>query len=97
MSGKPVGYEESHPPHGHPDNQGASTQRADKPSTASKPPEGKPDPTVTAPHPKSHPPFGNTGGAIQDAAKGGQSAASAASSSELAVSWPRYHALANER
>ncbi|EON67315.1 hypothetical protein W97_06568 [Coniosporium apollinis CBS 100218] len=45
MSGQPVSTA-SHPPHGHPDNTGPSTQAADKASTASHPPPHKPDPTV---------------------------------------------------
>ncbi|KAI5200658.1 hypothetical protein AUEXF2481DRAFT_27451 [Aureobasidium subglaciale EXF-2481] len=54
MSGTPVSYA-SHPPHGHPENQGPTTQNADRASTASHPPSTKPDPTTTAPHPKLNP------------------------------------------
>ncbi|KAG9714774.1 adenine phosphoribosyltransferase, partial [Aureobasidium melanogenum] len=46
---------DSHPPHGHPENQGPSTQNVDRASTASHPPSTKPDPTTTAPHPKLNP------------------------------------------
>ena len=46
MSGQPVSFDTSHPPHGHPDNVDASTQSSDKPATASHPPPTKPDPTV---------------------------------------------------
>lgn len=45
MSGQPFSTYQ-HPPHGHPDNTGPSTQSADKPSTASHPPSQKPDPTI---------------------------------------------------
>lgn len=47
MSGLPRGAAD-HPPHGHPDNTGPSTQAADKASTSSHPPSIKPDPTTTA-------------------------------------------------
>ncbi|KAL2350823.1 phosphoribosyltransferase-like protein [Cryomyces antarcticus] len=47
MSGQPVSFDTSHPPHGHPDNKGPSTDAADKPSTASKPPPTKLDPTTS--------------------------------------------------
>lgn len=60
MSGAPVSFD-SHPPHGHPDNTSPSTQKSDKPSTASHPPSTKPDPTTSEPHPKFHPPTGKTG------------------------------------
>ncbi|KAK4539413.1 hypothetical protein LTR36_010976 [Oleoguttula mirabilis] len=83
MSAQPVSADQ-HPPHGHPANTAPSTQKSDKPSTASHPPAGKPDPTETAPHPKLHGPDGKTGGRIEDAAQGGLPAASAASASELA-------------
>lgn len=36
------------PSHGHPDSTGLSTQKDDKPSTASHPPASKPDPTLNA-------------------------------------------------
>ncbi|GAB7365128.1 hypothetical protein MBLNU230_g6217t1 [Neophaeotheca triangularis] len=97
MSGAPVSFD-SHPPHGHPDNTSASTQKSDKPSTASHPPDTKPDPTTTEPHPKFHPPTGKTGThadatlldnaaqasnpSANHAAEAGQSAASAASSAQ---------------
>ncbi|KAG9519526.1 adenine phosphoribosyltransferase, partial [Aureobasidium melanogenum] len=54
MSAKPVSFD-SHPPHGHPENQGPSTQNVDRASTASHPPSTKPDPTTTASHPKLNP------------------------------------------
>ncbi|KAK3676789.1 adenine phosphoribosyltransferase [Recurvomyces mirabilis] len=83
MSGTPISFGD-HPPHGNPANTGPSTQSTDRESTASHPPAIKPDPTTSAPHPKFHPPHGKTGGSIEDATQGGQSTASAASSSELA-------------
>ena len=46
MSGQPVSFDASHPPHGHPDNVAQSTQQSDKPSTASHPPPTKPDSTL---------------------------------------------------
>ncbi|KAL9081214.1 MAG: hypothetical protein Q9157_000189 [Trypethelium eluteriae] len=46
MSGQPVSFDASHPPHGHPENIHPSTQQSDKPSTASHPPPTKPDPTL---------------------------------------------------
>lgn len=83
MSAQPVSFDQ-HPPHGYPANTEPSTQKSDKPSTASHPPDTKPDPTVTAPHPKLHAPDGKTGGRIDDAAQGGKSTAASASASELA-------------
>ncbi|KAK0284280.1 adenine phosphoribosyltransferase [Friedmanniomyces endolithicus] len=83
MSGTPVSFDQ-HPPHGHPSNTGPSTQNSDKPSTASHAPDTKPDPTDTAPHPILHGPDGKTGGPLNDAAQGGQSAASSASATKLA-------------
>ncbi|KAK5705095.1 adenine phosphoribosyltransferase [Elasticomyces elasticus] len=83
MSGTPVSFDD-HPPHGHPSNTGPSTQKSDKPSTASHAPDTKPDPTTTAPHTKLHAPDGKTGGSIEDAAQGKQSTTSAASASKLA-------------
>ncbi|KAK6003552.1 hypothetical protein QM012_009323 [Aureobasidium pullulans] len=72
MSAKPVSYD-LHPPHGHPENQGPSTQNVDRPSTASHPPSTKPDPTTTAPHPKLNP----------HGAKGSESTSAASGSAEL--------------
>jgi adenine phosphoribosyltransferase len=72
MSGKPVSFD-SHPPHGHPENQGPSTQNVDRASTASHPPSIKPDPTTTAPHPKLNP----------HGAKGSESSSSASGPAEL--------------
>ncbi|KAK0255504.1 hypothetical protein B0A54_10268 [Friedmanniomyces endolithicus] len=83
MSGTPVSFDQ-HPPHGHPSNTGPSTQKSDKPSTASHAPDTKPDPTDTAPHPQLHGPDGKTGGPLNDATQGGQSAASSASATKLA-------------
>ncbi|KAK0255013.1 adenine phosphoribosyltransferase [Friedmanniomyces endolithicus] len=80
MSGTPVSFDQ-HPPHGHPSNTGPSTQSSDKPSTASHAPDTKPDPTDTAPHPILH---GKTGGPLNNAAQGGQSAAPSASATKLA-------------
>ena len=60
-----------------------STQKSDKPSTASHPPDSKPDPTTTQPHPKLHAPDGKTGGNIEDA-QGGLTTTNAASPAELA-------------
>lgn len=74
MSAKPVSYDDSHPPHGHPENKGPSTQNVDRASTASHPPSTKPDPTTTAPHSKLH------HGA---AAQGSQPAASSTGPAEL--------------
>nr|POE68833.1 adenine phosphoribosyltransferase [Quercus suber] len=68
MSGQPVSFDQ-HPPHGHPNNTGPSTQSSDKPSTASHPPPTKPDPTLAA---HGH------------AAQGGLAAASSAGPAELA-------------
>ncbi|KAH0286768.1 adenine phosphoribosyltransferase [Aureobasidium namibiae CBS 147.97] len=73
MSGKPVSHD-SHPPHGHPENQGPSEQNVDRASTASHPPSTKPDPTTTAPHPKLNP----------HGAKGVQSSSSSSGPAELA-------------
>ena len=73
MSGKPVSHD-SHPPHGHPENQGPSEQNVDRASTASHPPSTKPDPTTTASHPKLNP----------HGAKGVQSSSSSSGSAELA-------------
>ncbi|KAK5122943.1 hypothetical protein LTR85_003508 [Meristemomyces frigidus] len=81
MSAQSVSFDQ-HPPHGHPSNTEPSTQKSDKPSTASHPPASKPDPTETAPHPKLHAPHGKTGGNIEDAAQGGLTPAAAASASE---------------
>ncbi|GAB7347373.1 hypothetical protein MBLNU459_g4306t1 [Dothideomycetes sp. NU459] len=78
MSAQPVSFDQ-HPPHGHPDNQGPSTQASDKPSTASHPPPSKPDPTTSQPHSKLHP----TGQNVQHGAQGGQSPADAASPAQL--------------
>ena len=72
MSAKPVSYDQ-HPPHGHPENQGPSTQNVDRPSTASHPPDTKPDPTTSAPHSKLTP----------HGAQGSQSSASSSSPAEL--------------
>ncbi|KAK5134013.1 adenine phosphoribosyltransferase [Meristemomyces frigidus] len=83
MSAQSVSHD-SHPPHGHPSNTAPSTQKSDKPSTASHPPDSKPDPTVGPPHPALHGPDGKTGGNIEDARKGGQSSSNASSASELA-------------
>ena len=83
MSAQSVSYD-SHPPHGHPSNTEPSTQKSDKPSTASHAPDTKPDPTVGQPHPALHGPDGKTGGNIEDARQGGQSASDAASASKLA-------------
>lgn len=83
MSAQSVSFDQ-HPPHGHPSNTEASTQKSDRPSTASHPSPTKPDPTTTAPHPKLHAPDGKTGGRIEDATQGGLAATSAASASELA-------------
>lgn len=82
MSAQPVSFD-NHPPHGHPANTENSTQKSDKPSTASHPPSTKPDPTETAPHQKLHAPEGKTGGRIEDANQGGLTTASAASASEF--------------
>lgn len=77
MSGQSVSHG-SHPPHGHPDNLGPSSQKSDKPSTASHPPADKPDPTTTQPHSLLH------SSAPQDAAaQGGLTTSSAASASQL--------------
>ncbi|KAL1304041.1 hypothetical protein AAFC00_000478 [Neodothiora populina] len=78
MSGTPVSHD-AHPPHGHPDNQGPSSQSADKPSTASHPRSDKPDPTTSQPHSKIHPHGAN----VQDASQGRLSASSASSPAEL--------------
>lgn len=72
MSGKPVSFD-SHPPHGHPENQGPSTQNVDRASTASHPPSIKPDPTTTASHPKLNP----------HGAKGVESTSSSSSPAQL--------------
>ncbi|KAK5110539.1 hypothetical protein LTR62_005731 [Meristemomyces frigidus] len=82
MSGTPVSYAE-HPAHGHPANTEPTTQSTDRDSTASHQPATNPDPTTGAPHPSFHPPHGKTGGSIDDAAQGGQSAASASGASKL--------------
>ena len=47
MSGAPVSFDTSHPPHGHPSNTTASTQPADKPATSSHPPPTSRDPTTS--------------------------------------------------
>ncbi|KAK0362748.1 adenine phosphoribosyltransferase [Friedmanniomyces endolithicus] len=83
MSGTPVSFDQ-HPPHGHPSNTGPSTQKSDKPSTASHASDTKPDPTDSAPHPILHGPDGKTGGPLNDAAQGGQSAAPSAGATKLA-------------
>lgn len=90
MSGRPVAHDD-HPPHGHPDNTSPSTQKSDKPSTASRPPAEKPDPTTSAPHPKFHPPGGKTGSHTDAAvlsssqdAQGGLASSAAAGPAELA-------------
>jgi adenine phosphoribosyltransferase len=75
MSGTPVSYDTSHPPHGHPENKGPSTQNVDRASTASHPPSSKPDPTTTAAPPKQS--FSSHG------AQGSQSAASSSSPAQL--------------
>lgn len=72
MSAKPVSFD-SHPPHGHPENQGPSTQNVDRASTASHPPSVKPDPTTGAPHSKLNP----------NGAKGVQSTSSSSGPAEL--------------
>ncbi|KAF4552556.1 Adenine phosphoribosyltransferase [Elsinoe fawcettii] len=59
MSAQPVSFAQ-HPPHGHPDDKGPSTQKDDKPSTASHPPPTKPDPTTSQPFSKINP-QGTTG------------------------------------
>ncbi|KAK5010363.1 hypothetical protein LTR28_010334 [Elasticomyces elasticus] len=91
MSGRPVSFAE-HPPHGHPENRGPSTQKSDKASTASHPPPTKPDPTLntqststadtqatllSAFAPPSAP------GDQRNATEGGKSATSAARAPEL--------------
>jgi len=73
MSGQPISTG-SHPPHGHPDNTGPSTQPADKPSTASHPPRLKPDPTTAKP---------DTPSASTNVSKGAVASSSTTSSSEL--------------
>lgn len=80
MSGQSVSHG-AHPPHGHPDNQGPSSQSVDKPSTASHPPSHKPDPTTSQPHSKLNP----TGANVQQHAstKGGNTTASSSSPAEL--------------
>ncbi|THZ04437.1 adenine phosphoribosyltransferase [Aureobasidium pullulans] len=72
MSAKPVSFD-SHPPHGHPENQGPSTQNVDRASTASHPPSTKPDPTTTDSHPKLNP----------HGAKGSQPSSSSSGPAEL--------------
>lgn len=81
MSGSigPKGSHGSHPPHGHPDNQGPSNDPQDKPSTSSHAPDTKPDPTTTEPHFKLQP----HGEKAQNAAQGGLSAPSSSSPAEL--------------
>jgi len=81
MSAQSVSFDE-HPPHGHPANQAPSTQKSDKPSTASHPPDTKPDPTTTKPHKKLHGPDGKTGGNIEDASQGRLAASSASGSAQ---------------
>jgi len=61
MSGQPVSFDTSHPPHGHPDNTGPSTQRGDKASTASHPAPTKPDPTTTHNAPRHLSPSATSG------------------------------------
>jgi adenine phosphoribosyltransferase len=83
MSAQPVSYDESHPPHGHPDNTAASTQPSDKPSTASHPPTAGPDPTTssTPPHRSFNPPPKESS---QHVAQGGLSTPDASRAAQLA-------------
>jgi len=82
MSGQAVSHD-SHPPHGHPDNQGPSSQAFDKSSTASHPPSDKPDPTTTQPHPKLNPHGEKAFQQRNAATQGGLPTSSSSSSSEL--------------
>ncbi|TKX23364.1 adenine phosphoribosyltransferase [Elsinoe australis] len=81
MSAQPVSFDQ-HPPHGHPDNKGPSTQKDDKPSTASHPPPTKPDPTTSAPFSKINPQ--GTTGPGNNASQGRDAASHASGPSQLA-------------
>jgi len=90
MSAQPVSFDD-HPPHGHPDNKGPSTQKSDKPSTASHPPPTKPDPTTTDPHlnisPENAPLVSeSTKGLLSTFAPGDRNASQAGQSSPAATS-----------
>ncbi|PNS13959.1 Adenine phosphoribosyltransferase [Sphaceloma murrayae] len=81
MSAQPVSFAD-HPPHGHPDNQGPSTQKDDKASTSSHPPPTKSDPTTSAPVSKINPQGTTAPG--NDAPQARLAAASATGPSQLA-------------